>query len=85
MDKERNKFAKLDSGGKKNKQKIQQRSLEKQAKPKKHSKPKPAPVVEIEDIMEELPSRNNSHHHADNRRRLLRTGREYPRLRLSWP
>ena len=55
QDKERNKFAKLDSGGKKNKQKIQQRSLEKQAKPKKHSKPKPAPVVE-EDIMEELPT-----------------------------
>ena len=55
QDKERNKFAKLDSGGKKNKQKIQQRSLEKQAKPKKHSKPKQAPVVE-EDIMEELPT-----------------------------
>ncbi len=55
QDKERNKFAKLDSGGKKNKQKIQQRSLEKQAKPKKHSKPKQAPVV-VEDIMEELPT-----------------------------
>lgn len=55
QDKERNKFAKLDGGGKKNKQKIQERSLEKQAKPKKHNKPKPA-VAEEEDIMEELPT-----------------------------
>lgn len=58
QDKERNKFAKLDNGGntgKKNKQKIQERSLEKQAKPKKHNKPKPQ-VQEEEDIMEELPT-----------------------------
>ena len=55
QDKERNKFAKLDNGGKKNKQKIQERSLEKQAKPKKHNKPKPV-VEEEEDIMEDLPT-----------------------------
>ena len=58
QDKERNKFAKLDNGGtpgKKNKQKIQERSLEKQAKPKKHNKPKPQ-VQEEEDIMEDLPT-----------------------------
>lgn len=55
QDKERNKFAKLDGGGKKNKQKIQERSLEKQSRPKKHNKPKPA-VVEEEEIMEELPT-----------------------------
>lgn len=54
-DKERNKFAKLDNGGKKNKQKIQERSLEKQARPKKHSKPKAAPVEE-DNILEELPT-----------------------------
>ena len=57
QDKERNKFAKLDNGGntgKKNKQKIQERSLEKQAKPKKYNKPKPQ--VEEEDIMEDLPT-----------------------------
>ena len=57
QDKERNKFAKLDNGnatGKKNKQKIQERSLEKQAKPKKHNKPKPQ--IEEEDIMEDLPT-----------------------------
>ncbi len=54
QDKERNKFAKLE-GGKKNKQKIQERSLEKQSKPKKHNKPKPAPVEE-ENIIEELPT-----------------------------
>ena len=52
-DKERDKFAKLENGGKKNKQKIQERSLEKQAKPKKHNKPKPA-VEEVEE-MEPLP------------------------------
>lgn len=55
QDKERNKFAKLDGGGKKNKQKIQERSLEKQSRPKKHNKPKPA-VVEEEEIIEELPT-----------------------------
>ncbi|MBR5516431.1 MAG: translation initiation factor IF-2 [Firmicutes bacterium] len=58
QDKERNKFAKLDNGGnagKKNKQKIQERSLEKAAKPKKHNKPKPQ-VQEEEDIMEDLPT-----------------------------
>ena len=57
-EKERNKFAKLEKGGsqgKKNKDRIQQRSLEKQAKPKKHNKPKPA-VVEEDDILEELPT-----------------------------
>ena len=57
QDKERNKFAKLDNGnasGKKNKQKIQERSLEKAAKPKKYNKPKPQ--VEEEDIMEDLPT-----------------------------
>ena len=57
-EKERNKFAKLESGsstGKKNKDRMQQRSLEKASKPKKHNKPKPA-VVEEEDIMEELPT-----------------------------
>ncbi|MCI8610180.1 MAG: translation initiation factor IF-2 [Firmicutes bacterium] len=52
-DKERDKFNKLESGGKKNKQKIQERSLEKQAKPKKHNKPKP--VIEEEEEMEPLP------------------------------
>ena len=57
-EKERNKFAKLEGGsstGKKNKDRMQQRSLEKASKPKKHNKPKPA-VVEEEDIMEELPT-----------------------------
>ncbi len=57
-EKERNKFAKLEKGGsqgKKNKERMQQRSLEKQAKPKKHNKPKQA-VVEEEDILEELPT-----------------------------
>lgn len=55
QDRERNKFAKLDNGGKKNKQKIQERSLEKQSRPKKHNKQKPQ-TVEEEDIMETLPS-----------------------------
>lgn len=55
QDREKNKFAKLDNGGKKNKQKIQERSLEKQTKPKKHSKPKPV-VEEEENILEELPT-----------------------------
>ena len=41
------------SQGKKNKERMQQRSLEKQAKPKKHNKPKPV-VEEEEDILEEL-------------------------------
>ena len=58
-EKERNKFAKLDNGGntsgKKSKDRMQQRSLEKAAKPKKHNKPKPV-VVEEEDIMDELPT-----------------------------
>ena len=58
-DKERNKFAKLDNGGggqgKKNKERMQQRSLEKQAKPKKHNRPKPV-VEEEEDILEDLPT-----------------------------
>ena len=58
-DKERNKFAKLENGGnsqgKKNKERMQQRSLEKQAKPKKHNKPKPV-VEEEEDILEDLPT-----------------------------
>ena len=55
-EKERNKFAKLEGGntGKKNKDRMQQRSLEKAAKPKKHNKPKP--VIVEEDIMEELPT-----------------------------
>lgn len=52
-DKERDKFAKLENGGKKNKQKIQERSLEKQTKSKKHNKPKP--VVEEVEEMEPLP------------------------------
>ena len=55
-EKERNKFAKLENGGsqgKKNKERMQQRSLEKQAKPKKHNKPKPV-VEEEDDILEEL-------------------------------
>lgn len=52
-DKERDKFAKLENGGKKNKQKIQERSLEKQAKPKKHNKPKP--VAEEPEVPENLP------------------------------
>ena len=58
QEKERNKFAKLENGGsqgKKNKERMQQRSLEKQAKPKKHNKPKPQ-VVEEEDVLEELPT-----------------------------
>ena len=57
-DKERNKFAKLDKGGqgKKNKDRMQQRSLEKQSKPKKHNKPKPQVVEEEEDILEGLPT-----------------------------
>ena len=59
-EKERNKFSKLDggsdnAGGKKNKDRMNQRSLEKAAKPKKHNKPKPV-VVEEEDIMDELPT-----------------------------
>lgn len=57
-EKERNKFAKLENGGsqgKKNKERMQQRSLEKQAKPKKHNKPKSV-VEEEEDILEELPT-----------------------------
>ena len=57
-EKERNKFAKLEGGsssGKKNKERMQQRSLEKAAKPKKHAKQKPA-AVEEEDILEELPT-----------------------------
>ncbi len=58
-DKERNKFAKLENGGnsqgKKNKERMQQRSLEKQAKPKKHNKPKPI-AEEEEDILEDLPT-----------------------------
>ena len=56
QEKERNKFAKLENGGsqgKKNKERMQQRSLEKQAKPKKHNTPKPV-VEEEEDILEEL-------------------------------
>ena len=56
QEKERNKFTKLENGGsqgKKNKERMQQRSLEKQAKPKKHNKPKPV-VEEEEDILEEL-------------------------------
>ena len=56
QEKERNKFAKLENGGsqgKKNKERMQQRSLEKQAKPKKHNKPKPV-VEEEEDNLEEL-------------------------------
>ena len=53
-DKERNKFAKLENGGgKKNKQKIQERSLEKQVKPKRHNKPKA--VVEEAEEKENLP------------------------------
>ena len=58
QEKERNKFAKLENGGsqgKKNKERMQQRSLEKQAKPKKHNKPKPV-VEEEDDILEELPT-----------------------------
>ncbi len=58
QEKERNKFAKLENGGsqgKKNKDRMQQRSLEKQAKPKKHNKAKPAQVEE-DDILEELPT-----------------------------
>ena len=58
QEKERNKFAKLENGGsqgKKNKDRMQQRSLEKQAKPKKHNKAKPAPAEE-DDILEELPT-----------------------------
>ena len=57
-EKERNKFAKLENGGsqgKKNKERMQQRSLEKQAKPKKHYKAKPA-AEEDDDILEELPT-----------------------------
>ena len=59
-EKERNKFSKLEGGsdnasGKKNKDRMNQRSLEKAAKPKKHNKPKPV-VVEEEDIMDELPT-----------------------------
>ncbi len=57
-EKERNKFAKLDKGGqgKKNKDRMQQRSLEKQSKPKKHNKPKPQVEEEEEDILEGLPT-----------------------------
>ena len=57
-DRERNKFAKLEGGsstGKKNKERMQQRSLEKAAKPKKHTKQKPV-VVEENDILDELPT-----------------------------
>ncbi len=60
-DKERDKFSKLEGGakagsGKKNKEKMQQRSLEKAAKPKKHSRYKVQVEEEEEDILEEMPA-----------------------------
>lgn len=59
VEKERDKFSKLEGGskegGKKNKEKIKQRSLEKAAKPKKHSQYK-AQVEEEEDILDEMPA-----------------------------
>ena len=51
-DKERNKFAKLDSGAKK--KPIPTRSLEKATKPKKHRQQRPV-IIEPEIVIEELP------------------------------
>ncbi len=54
-EKERNKFARLESNGKKNKTKVQERTLEKQARPKKHhAHPKPA-FDEMDEVMQTLP------------------------------
>lgn len=60
-DKERDKFSKLEGGskqgsGKKNKEKIQQRSLEKATKPKKHSQYKTQVEEVEEDILDEMPA-----------------------------
>ncbi len=50
-DRDRNKFAKLDNGGKKSKKAMQERSLEKAAKPKKHKDYKQ--VIEEPEVEEE--------------------------------
>lgn len=55
VEKERDKFSKLEGGGKKNKERIKQRSLEKAAKPKKHSQYKVQAEVE-EDILDDMPA-----------------------------
>lgn len=49
-DKERDKFAKLEKGGKKGGKLQQVRSLEKKVRAKKQNKPKPAPEVEVETV-----------------------------------
>ena len=54
---ERDKFAKLEAGGKKSKKAMEQRNLEKAAKPKKHSKYKQqVEEEEEEDILEGMPT-----------------------------
>lgn len=53
-DKERDKFAKLERGGKKGGKLQPTRSLEKKVRPKKQNKPKPAPEPEVETV--ELPA-----------------------------
>lgn len=53
-DKERDKFAKLERGGKKGGKPQPTRSLEKKVRPKKQNKPKPAPEPEVETV--ELPA-----------------------------
>lgn len=49
-DKERDKFAKLEKGGKKSGRPQPSRSLEKKVRVKKQNKPKPAPEVEVETV-----------------------------------
>ena len=53
---EHDKFSKLENGGKKSKKGMENRSLEKAAKPKKHSQYKQEVVEEEPDILEELPT-----------------------------
>lgn len=53
---EHDKFSKLENGGKKSKKGMENRSLEKAAKPKKHSQYKQEVVQEEPDILEELPT-----------------------------
>lgn len=53
---EHDKYSKLENGGKKSKKGMENRSLEKAAKPKKHSQYKQEVVEEEPDILEELPT-----------------------------
>ncbi|MCR5181810.1 MAG: translation initiation factor IF-2 [Clostridia bacterium] len=55
-DKERDKFSKLEEGGKKSKKGMELRSLEKAEKPKKHSQYRQQVQEEEPDIMEDLPT-----------------------------